>query len=81
MNERMNDDERSVREDGEGVMWGTDDDTKENEHYAGRGERGRGGGPMKCLNSGLEMEQDHTVLGPPACSLPDFCPWKTLVKE
>ena len=47
MNERMNDDERSVREDGEGVMWGTDDDTKENEHYAGRGERGRGGGPMK----------------------------------
>ena len=81
MNERMNDDERSVREEGEGVMWGTDDNTKENEHDAARGERGRGGGPVKGLNSGLETEQDRMVLAPPSCSLPDFCPWKTLVKE
>ena len=57
MNERMNEDERSVREEGEGVMWGTDDNTKENEHDAGRGERGRGGGPVKGLNSGLERSR------------------------
>ena len=60
---RVNDEEGSLR--GEGQGWGTDGNNGENEDEAARGETGRAGGPTKGLNSGLETEQDRTVLAAP----------------
>lgn len=40
-----------VREESEEVMWREGHNPKEFEHYAGRGEGGWGGGPLKHFSS------------------------------